>query len=482
MTDADADVKRRKRRNIWTVVGYAFMVVVAVAVFLLVRDQGETLVAPQTASTSPVTSPGEPSDIFLHVLVALLAIVVLGQLLSKLFAYLAQPPVIGQVVAGILLGPSLLGTRISEMILPQSVAPYLGVIAQLGVVLYMFLVGLELNPSLIKNRAHAIVATSHASIIVPFVLGALVALPLYPRLASSDVSFTDFALFMGVAMSITAFPVLARILTDYKLSHTRLGVIALSCAAVGDVTAWCLLAFVVGIAKAQAGRGLVVSLAALAFIGFMFLVARPLLGHVTQRWGAIDQSRTLVAVIFIALLAAAITTEAIGIHAIFGAFMLGAVIPHDSVVAKTLTRQLQDLVTILLLPAFFAFTGMQTRIDLLGGGTVWLMFALIFVVAIVGKFGGTFAAGRLTGLSTLSASMLGTLMNTRGLMELIVLNVGLTLGIISPKLFAIMVLMALVTTAITSPMLRFLMNRATRKEDLDMLSDSRSTGAPELEA
>ena len=342
-----------------------------------------------------------------------------------------------------------------------------------GVVLYMFLIGLELNPALLAHRAQATVATSHASILVPFLLGALLALPLYPRLSSREVAFTSFALFMGVAMSITAFPVLARILTDYRMTRTRLGVVALSCAAVDDVTAWCLLAFAVGVARAQMGEGLLVAAGALAYIAFMFLVGRPGLAWITRRWAGESRSRALVALIFVALLLSALTAEAIGIHAIFGAFLLGAVIPHDSAAARTLTRQLESVVTILLLPAFFAFTGMRTRIDLLSAPSLWLICGLIVLVATLGKFGGTLVAARLTGLGLgwHNAAMLGTLMNTRGLMELIVLNVGPDLGVISPTLFSMMVVMALATTALTSPVLRWLKARAPSGEEADMLAE-----------
>ena len=444
------------------------MVVFTIAVFLLIRGRGESLVAPSPANAELAVTSAQGSDIFLHLLVALTAIIVLGQVLARLFAYVSQPPVIGEVVAGILLGPSFLGPDVSALVLPQSVAPFLGVIAQLGVVLYMFLIGLELDPALLRRRAHVAVATSHASILFPFVLGAGLALFLYPRLSTSDVTFTSFALFMGVAMSITAFPVLARILTDYRLTRTGLGVMALSCAAVDDVTAWCLLAFVVGVAKAQMSGGLFVAAGALVFIVFMFLLGRPVLGWVTRRWGGDPQSRGLVTLIFVALLLSALTAEAIGIHAIFGAFLLGAIIPHTSAAARALAGQLERVVTILLLPAFFALTGMRTRIDLLSEPNHWLILGLIVLVATAGKFGGTVAAARLTGLGWRHAAMLGTLMNTRGLMELIVLNVGLDLRVISPTLFSMMVLMALVTTALTSPVLRLLRAQTPPGEDEDM--------------
>ena len=446
----------RTRSPLRAAIGYVLMVTAAVGGFLLIRRQGETLLAPAARAVEPSLVTAPAPDIFLHVLVALTAIIITGQVLARLFARLGQPAVIGEVVAGILLGPSLLGPQLSALILPPSVGPYLGLIAQLGVVLYMFLVGLELNPARLKERTHATIATSHASILVPFMLGALLALLLYPQLSDRSVPFTSFALFLGVAMSITAFPVLARILTDYGLTRTHLGVIALSCAAVDDVTAWCLLAFVVGVAKAQVGQGLFVIVGALIFIAFILLIARPALRWVALRWETEKPSVGLMTVVFVALLLSALMAEAIGIHAIFGAFLLGVVVPHDSALARAFTQQLQHLVSILLLPAFFAFTGMRTRIDLLSAPALWLLCGLIILTAIAGKFGGTFAAARLTGLRWREAALLGALMNTRGLMELIVLNVGLELGVISSTLFAMMVLMALVTTMLTSPLLRIL--------------------------
>lgn len=390
-----------------------------------------------------------------------------GLILSKLFAHIGQPPVIGEVVAGIFLGPSLLGPKISALILPPAVAPYLGVIAELGVILYMFTIGLELHGDLIRGRAGAALAIAQAGIVLPFALGALMAVWLHPRLAPRDVPLTTFALFMGVAMSITAFPVLARILEDRGMMRTELGGLALSCAATGDVTAWCLLALVVGVARAEVGHGLVVVGGAILYIALIVVLVRPLARRIVARWdappravGTPPASQALppaaVAGVFVALLLSALATEAIGIHAIFGAFLLGAVIPHDSAVARTFATQLRPMVATLLLPAFFAFTGMRTRIDLLSGGSAWLICALIVLVAIAGKFGGTAIAARLTGLDWRSASALGALMNTRGLMELIVLNVGLDLGVISPTLFAMMVVMALVTTMMTSPAVRLL--------------------------
>lgn len=397
-----------------------------------------------------------PPGVLLDVLMALTAVIVVGQLLARLFAYVGQPPVIGEVAAGILLGPSLLGPQISAWVLPPAAAPYLGVIAQFGVILYMFVVGLELDVEPIRHRIRAVVAVSTTSILVPFLLGVLLAFPLYPRLSTPDVPFNSFALFMGVALSITAFPVLARILGDRGMARTSLGVLALSSAAVNDVVAWCLLAGVVGIVRAEGGTGLAVVTGTAAYIALMFFAVRPLVGRMAPRFEAEDLPRGAVGLVFAALLLSALATEAIGIHAIFGAFLLGAVIPHDSTVARTVTRQLEQVVPVLLLPAFFAFVGMRTRIDLLSGVGAWLTCGLIVLVASVGKVGGTWVAARATGLGSRSAMALGILMNTRGLMELIVLNVALDLGVISPTLFAMMVVMALVTTLATAPALRFL--------------------------
>lgn len=452
-----------RRLLIWTTLAYSVVLLLAIGALIGIMRAGESLVAPPAIKVLTAATTAKDEH-FLQLLVALVAVIVTGVLLGKVFAYIGQPPVIGEVVAGILLGPSLLGPELSAHILPPSVAPFLSIIAQLGVLLYMFTVGLELHTDIIKQRVHATVVTSHVSIIAPFLLGALLALVLYPRLATNDISFTSFALFMGVAMSITAFPVLARILTDRGLIKTELGVIALSCAAIDDVTAWCLLAFVVGVAQTQLSAAFTVVGWTLLYLAVMLLVVRPLLVRLLARWEAGELPRTLVALIFVALLLSALVTEAIGIHAIFGAFLLGALIPHDSIVARTFTQHLGSVVSVLLLPAFFAFTGMRTRIDLVNGLDQWLFCGLIILVATLGKFGGTTIAARYTGLQWRPAMALGALMNTRGLMELIVLNIGLDLGVISPTLFAMMVIMALVTTISTAPLLHWIMPELTKKE------------------
>jgi Kef-type K+ transport system membrane component KefB len=467
-------------------VGYAAMIVAAILLFLWIRRLGRALPA-ATASGDHPFAPGRSShtpDVLLHVLLALAVIIVAARLVGSVFRRLRQPPVIGEVLAGILLGPSLLGRVWPDaygFLLPASVAPFLQVIAQVGVILYMFLVGLELDSTSIRKSPQTALAISHASIVVPFLLGSALALGLYPRLASRDVPFTAFALFLGVSMSVTAFPVLARILTERRLQRTDLGVMALTCAAVDDVTAWCLLAFLVSVVEAR-GQDVVrtVTLTA-AFIAFVFLALRPVLArlahHVEQASEGV--SIDVMALVCVLLLGSALATESIGIHALFGSFLLGAVIPHESRLARDLTVKLHDVVVVLLLPAFFAFSGMRTQIQLVDGVEQWLLCGLVILVACAGKFGGTAVAARLSGLSWNQASALGILMNTRGLVELIVLNLGLDLGVISPTLFAMLVIMALATTFATAPILDGILSGARRAERLSSQAVSSSVAPQE---
>ncbi len=449
----------RETARFRTVAVYTLMIAAGIGVFFLVRSFGETLSAPAPAGTALFRTGAnvEGTDTLLHVLLALVVVTVTARLLGGVFQRLRQPPVIGEILAGILLGPSLLGRvapQVSACLLPPSVTPSLGLIAQVGVILYMFVVGLELDTAPLRQSPHVALAISHASILLPFVLGAVVALLIYPVLSTHDVPFTVFALFMGVSMSVTAFPVLARILTDRRVHTSRLGITALSCAAVDDVTAWCLLAFVVSVVRARmANVVLTVGLTA-GYIATAFVVLQRFMSWVARRYEHHERlPQTAMAVIFVTLLISALSTEFIGIHAIFGAFLLGAVIPHDSRMARDLIQRLEDLVVVLLLPAFFAFTGLRTQIGLLGGLQHWLICGGIILAACLGKFGGSTVAAHLVGLTWRDASALGILMNTRGLVELIVLNIGLDLRVISPSVFTMLVLMALVTTLATTPVL-----------------------------
>jgi Kef-type K+ transport system membrane component KefB len=459
--DSPAQTSGRAR----TLLFYTAMLAAAVVVFMAIRHFGEQLPAPTNATSPNAQGLASQSNVntLLHVLLALATVIVTARALGALFSWIQQPAVIGEVIGGILLGPSLLGRvapDVATYLLPPSVAPFLSIIAQLGVILYMFLVGLELDLGIIARSGHVTIAISHASIVVPFTLGGLLALWLYPTMAPQGVEFTTFALFIGVSMSITAFPVLARILTDRKLAKTRLGTIALTCAAADDATAWCLLALVVSIAQAQIGDALSTVALTIVFVLAIVLVVAPAMRRLVPLLEkSTELSRTSIAVILVAMLLSAMATEFIGIHAIFGAFLLGAAIPHQSQTATELTRRLEDVVSVLFLPAFFAFTGMRTQIGLISGWDNWLLCFVILVVACAGKFGGALAAARFTGLGWRDSSAIGILMNTRGLVELIVLNIGLDLGILSPTLFAMLVIMALVTTFMTTPILHSILRR-----------------------
>ena len=444
---------------------YALMIAVVIIAYLIIRGYGEGLpstVAIQAAKSWANTARSSSPDVMLHVLLALIVVIVMARTLGALFRAFHQPPVIGEIIAGVVLGPSILGRLapgVASYVLPGSIAPFINVISQVGVILYMFLVGLELDPMLLRNRGHSTIAISHASILAPFLMGAALAVFLYPRFSPANVSFTSFSLFIGVAMSITAFPVLARILTDRGIHRTRMGAIALTCAAVDDVTAWCLLALVVSVVEARTASALSTIGMALAFIALMVVVGRPAMVRLTLLYGNSGLSQGLMAAIFVALLVSSLATDLIGIHAIFGAFALGAIIPHDSSLARELTDRLEDLVLVLLLPAFFAFTGLRTQIGLVSGWEHWMICALIIAVASAGKFGGGTIAAHLTGLGWRDSAALGVLMNTRGLMELIVLNIGYDLKVIPPELFAMLVIMALVTTFATTPILHFIAPR-----------------------
>ncbi|HEX8670612.1 MAG TPA: cation:proton antiporter [Longimicrobium sp.] len=398
----------------------------------------------------------------LLLLVQIGVVLVAARLVGLLFRRIHQPQVVGEMVAGILLGPSLLGWAapdISARLFPAASLGFLNSISQIGLLIFMFLVGLELDPKLLRGKSHTAVVTSHASIVAPFFLGALLSLLLYPRLSDDSVTFTGFALFMGAAMSVTAFPVLARILTERGLTKTRVGAVAIACAAVDDVTAWCILAGVVAVVRSGTGaHSLWVTLAgSAAFVAVMLGLVRPVLARLEgafHRQGKLTQD--LLGGVLLLGLASAWVTEYLGIHALFGAFLAGAVMPKGERFVHALTEKLEDVTVVLLLPLFFAFTGLRTAFGLLEGAEMWGYAALIILVAVAGKWGGSTLAARFTGMTWREAGAVGVLMNTRGLMELVILNIGLDIGVISPALFAMMVLMALVTTFMTSPLLEWI--------------------------
>jgi Kef-type K+ transport system membrane component KefB len=452
--------EKASRGGLRTTTSYVLLVGGSVALFFWVRSAGSTLSkVADTTGRIVERSVATRFDTLPHVLLALLVILSVSRVVGSLFQRIHQPAVIGEVVAGIALGPSLLGRiwpQALSFLFPPEIVPFLGVIAQVGVILFMFLVGVELDTSLLKQGTYSSVAISHASIFAPFLLGSTASLWIYSEYSMPGVSFTVFSLFLGTALSVTAFPVLARILTDKGIHRSRLGVLALSCAAVDDATAWCLLALLLSVAHAQAERTLITVGFTVLFVATVMLL-RPLLLRFVRFHGSRGVlSQNGVAVIFALLLLSALVTEWIGIHALFGAFLLGAIIPHGSLAAVQLRDKLEDTVIVLFLPVYFAFTGLRTQIGLVQGLEQWMVCGLIILIAFIGKFGGSYAAARLTKLDNKMAACIGVLMNTRGLMELIVLNLGLDLGILSPSLFAMFVIMALVTTIATSPILDYL--------------------------
>lgn len=387
------------------------------------------------------------------------AIVLSARFVGALFRRFGQPQVLGEMVAGILLGPSLLGwvsPTISAALFPPESIGYLQTLSQVGLLLFMFLVGLEFNPAYLRNQGHAALLTSHASITAPFLLGSILALYLYPHLSDANVPFRQFALFMGVAMSVTAFPVLARILVERNLFKTKFGSMVVACAAVDDVTAWCILAYIVALVRSSSHSSLplyaTVGLLTL-FILLMSFVARPLLRRFADnydRQGKLtDESMAL---ILMMLLGCATLTEYLGVHLLFGAFLFGAVLPKEPRFVHAVVGQLQSITLVLLLPVFFAYTGLRTSIGLVQGGEMWFFCGLIILVAVAGKLGGSAIAARAAGLGWRDSLSIGIFMNTRGLMELVVLNIGLDLGVLSPAVFSMMVLMALVTTFMTGPL------------------------------
>jgi len=373
-----------------------------------------------------------------------------------------QPRVIGEMLAGILLGPSLLGwvaPGISAALFPPSSLASLNALSQVGLLVFMFVIGLEVNPRLLRDRGHTALLISHTSITIPAFLGMLLAFYLYPRLSNDNVRFTHFALFLAISMSVTAFPVLARILTECGLLRTEVGAMAIACAAFDDVSAWSLLAVVVTLVRSGHLSGIsfwAQILGSLAYVAVAIFLLKPALGRLLkwrQRKGA--GVGDILPLCLLVAFGSALITEGLGIHALFGAFLIGAVMPKEREFVQSLTERLEG-VTLLLLPLFFAATGLRTSIALLNDAEMWFYCALTVGVAILGKFGGAMIAARASGLGWRESGVIGVLMNTRGLVGLVVLNIGLDIGVISPALFTILVVMALVTTFMAGPLIELI--------------------------
>lgn len=391
----------------------------------------------------------------------IISIIVVARLFAIAISKIKQPTVIGEIIAGIVLGKSFLGLflpEVSAFLFPPQSLPALQFLSQIGLILFMFIIGIELDVNVLRQKVQEAVVISHASIVIPFALGVILSYFIYSAYAPDNVEFISFSLFMGIAMSITAFPVLARIIQERGLTKSKLGAIVITCAAADDITAWCLLAVVIAIVKAGTiYSALLTVVLSIMYVVFMLYVVRPLLFNVSRVYASKEAlNKNVVAFIFIVLLASAYITEIIGIHALFGAFLAGAIIPNDIRFKEILTEKIEDVSLVLLLPLFFVFTGLRTEIGLLKDASLLLTCIAIIITAIIGKLAGAAVIAKLVGMSWKDSLTIGIFMNTRGLMELVILNIGYDLGVLSPEIFSMMVLMALVTTFMTGPCLNLL--------------------------
>jgi Kef-type K+ transport system membrane component KefB len=456
-----------------------YIIIIAVFSFLIywALKSGKTLEAGRTIRHSELGSGQWDSflgslyhnlaDPLALLLVQIITIIFVARFFGWICRRIGQPSVIGEMIAGIVLGPSLVGTYFPEysgMLFPKESLGNLKYFSQLGLILFMFVVGMELDLSVLKNKAKDAVIISHASIIIPFTLGLTLAYFIYDQFAPADVAFSSFGLFMGIAMSITAFPVLARIVQERGLHRTRIGAMVITCAAADDITAWCILAAVIAIVKAGTFvSSLYIIGLSVVYVSIMLWVVKPFLKRIGDLYSHKENvSKPVVAIFFLTLLISSYTTEIIGIHALFGAFMAGAIMPESMRFRAIFIEKVEDVSQVILLPLFFVFTGLKTQIGLLNDPYMWKVCGLIILVAVVGKFLGSALTARFVGQNWRDSLTIGALMNTRGLMELIVLNIGLELGVLSVEIFSMMVIMALATTFMTGPaldLIGFIYNR-----------------------
>lgn len=405
----------------------------------------------------------------------IVTIIMAARLLGWICIKIKQPSVIGEMIAGIILGPSLLGMyfpEFSAFLFPKESLGNLQFLSQIGLILFMYIVGMELDLSVLRKKAHDAVVISHASIIIPFALGIGLSYFIYQEFAPEGVQFTSFALFIAIAMSITAFPVLARIVQERNLQKTKLGTIVITCAAADDITAWCILAAVIAIVKAGSfTSSIYVILMAIGYVFLMIKIVRPFLKRIGDLQAEKNTiNKPMVAIFFLTLILSAYATEVIGIHALFGAFMAGAIMPENAKFRSLFIDKVEDIALVLLLPLFFVFTGLRTQIGLLNESHLWITAGGIILVAVVGKFAGSALTAKFLGINWKESLTIGALMNTRGLMELIVLNIGYDLGVLSPEIFAMMVIMALFTTFMTGPALDLINYIFKSKNDEDHIN------------
>ncbi|MCX6181499.1 MAG: cation:proton antiporter [Bacteroidetes bacterium] len=408
-------------------------------------------------------------------LLQIITIIITARIFSFLFRKIGQPTVIGEIIAGIFLGPSFVGYYFPEFSLflfPKESIPNLQFLSQVGLILFMFIVGMELDLKVLRKKASEAVMISHSSIVFAFTLGVGLSYFLYDSYAPEGVSFLSFALFIGVSMSITAFPVLARIVQERQLSKTKLGAFVITCAAIDDITAWCVLAAVIAIVKAGSViSSLYIIAMAIGYVILMFKVIQPFLKRIGDVYSKQDSlSKPTVAFFFATLLLSSYITEVIGIHALFGAFMAGVIMPPNLHFRNVFVEKVEDVSLVLLLPLFFVVTGLKTQIGLLNDIHMWEICGMIITVAVIGKFWGSALTSKFMGQSWKESLTMGAFMNTRGLMELVVLNIGFDLGVLSPEIFAMMVIMALVTTFMTGPALD-LINYLFKEKTQDQIEE-----------
>ncbi|MFP5438727.1 MAG: cation:proton antiporter [Bacteroidia bacterium] len=447
---------------------YTLVIAVFSAIIYWAMKNGKTLEATRTI-TEKASGKGQWEDFtdtlfhnLSHPLALLLVQIITILFVARFFAWICkkigQPTVIGEMIAGIVLGPSLVGTffpEYSALLFPAASLGNLQFLSQIGLILFMYVIGMELDLSVLRNKAKDAVVISHASIIIPFTMGIILAYFVYNRFAPEGVSFSSFGLFMGIAMSITAFPVLARIVQERGLHRTRIGAMVITCAAADDVTAWCILAAVIAIVKAGSFvSSLYIIALSVAYVMLMLVVVRPFLKRIGELYSHKENiTKQVVAIFFLTLLISSYTTEVIGIHALFGAFMAGAIMPENMRFRSIFIEKVEDVSQVMLLPLFFVFTGLRTQIGLLNDIEMWKICGLIIAVAVIGKFVGSTVTAKFVGQNWRDSLTIGALMNTRGLMELIVLNIGYDLGVLSKEIFSMMVIMALFTTFMTGPLL-----------------------------
>lgn len=398
---------------------------------------------------------GEPVALLLMQIIAILFV---SRIAGWIFIKIGQPTVIGEILAGILLGPSLLGHFYPETYNFLFAAGSLGnlyILSQVGLVLFMFVIGMELNLGLLKNKMGTTYVISNASIIFPFFLGMLFAYFVFEEFAAGQTDFLSFALFIGISMSITAFPVLARIVQEKGMTRTHIGQISIISAAFNDVTAWCMLAAVIAIAKTGSFVSSLYTIGlSIVYILFMMYAVRPFMKKIGNIYSNSEVlNKSVVAFIFLFLTLSAFATQMIGIHALFGAFLAGVIMPELPQFRKIIVDKIEDVALTLLLPLFFVYTGLRTEIGLINTPHLWMVTAIMILFAIGGKFVGAGFSAKIMGEKWRDSLSVGVLMNTRGLMEIVVLNIGYEMGILPKPIFVMLVLMALVTTFMTTPML-----------------------------